>query len=471
MSRRDTLATVELVEDVDDVPDAPVRSRRRWWLLAIPVVAALLVAGVQLVADALESAADARVAALPGAVDPLGDHADVLWRADLGIGSLADGLVARDALHGVLVGRDGSLSYDALDLSTGERLWSAPLSGADPAQTDPTYPRATVCEPDAEPGAEPERVVCLVTDGAAPFTRDPRPATRSRVVVLDLADGHVLADRPAPYVSSFAVLPGLTATAVVEDRHIVVVAADPLTGKELWRYRHAEASDQEPAISAGGGVIVAFGTPGGPVVLSASGDLVPAEPGTTGWGTTQEGWFVTERSDPAGQLRRVVRPGEPPVEVVGRLLDRRVDDGSVPGLEVSTGGLTFGWDARTGKRLWEADVSVSPEDDGAVLIIDGTAFLCSDDAVVALDARTGETRWTAPRQQGDYVGELLTDGAHVLLVEAPQDGASTAFVTVLDRRDGELVRRLALPAGVTSVSAAGRHLVDTSRRGAVARIG
>ena len=335
MSRRDTLATVELVEDDDDVPDAPVRSRKRWWLLAVPVVAAVLVAGVQLVADALESAADARVAALPGAVDPLGDHATCsggpTWASARSPTGWSRATPCTACSSAGTARCPTTRSTCARASGCGPHRSAAPI----PAQTDPTYPRATVCEPDAEPGAEPERVVCLVTDGAAPFTRDPRPATRSRVVVLDLADGHVLADHPAPSVSSFAVLPGLTATAVVEDRHIVVVAADPLTGRELWRYRHAEASEQEPAISAGGGVIVVFGTPGGPVVLSASGDRVPTEPGTTGWGTTQEGWFVTERSDPAGQLRRVVRPGEPPVEVVGRLLDRRVDDGSVPGLEVS----------------------------------------------------------------------------------------------------------------------------------------
>jgi outer membrane protein assembly factor BamB len=191
----------------------------------------------------------------------------------------------------------------------------------------------------------------------------------------------------------------------------------------------------------------------------------------TSWGTTRDGWFVTERSDPGGRIQRVVRPGEPPVEVVGRLLDRRVDDGSVPGLEVSTGGLTFGWDARTGERLWQSEVSAPPEQEDVVLIIDGTVYLCSDDAVVALDARTGQTRWTAARQVGSYGGELLTDGAHIILVEAPTDGIGTGYLTILDRRDGTFVHRLALPDDARSPVAAGRHLVGTGPLGTVVGIG
>ncbi|KQY23029.1 hypothetical protein ASD16_10570 [Cellulomonas sp. Root485] len=477
MPRRDALTTVELVEadDADDAvaqePGTRTRSRKRWWLLAVPVAAAVLAAGVQLGSDALERAADARIAALPGAIDPVGDSVQALWRSEPGTGALAHGLVAHDALHAVLVGPDGAVSYDAVDLRSGDQLWSTTLRGPDPAQTDPLYPNASTCTPDAEPGAEPERVVCLVTDGPTPGAIEPRPGTESRIVVLDLADGHVLADRPGPPVASLAVLPGLAATAVVEDRHVVVVSADPLTGRELWRYRHPEPSEQEPWIGAGGGVVVVFGTPGGPIVLSASGDRVPTEPGTTGWGTTEEGWFVTERSDPGGRIQRVVRPGEPPVEVTGRLLDRTVDDGSVPGLEVSVGGITSGWDAGTGEQLWEADISVPPYQDEDVLIIDGMVFLTSDDAVVALDARTGETRWTAARQQGSYVGQLLTDGAHVILVEAPQDGFGTAYLTVLDRRDGAFVRRLALPDTVTYPVSAGRHLVGAGPLGTVVGLG
>ena len=74
-------------------------------------------------------------------------------------------------------------------------------------------------------------------------------------------------------------------------------------------------------------------------------------------------------------------------------------------------------------------------------------------------------RWTAARQQGSYGGELLTDGAHMLLVEAPLDGLRHRRTSlVLDRRDGTFVHRLALPATVASAVSAGRHLVGAGPR-------
>ena len=237
MPRRDALADVELVEADAPVaidPRTPRRSRNRWWLLAAPVVVVVLGLGVQQVHDGLLRAADARVAALPGAVDPVGN--EVLWQSDPELMALADGLVAHDALHAVIVHPDdGAVSYDAVDLATGDELWSTSLRGPDPAQTDLSTPNATTCASDAEPGTEPDRVVCLVTDGSAGAVSsqapEPRPATDSHIVVLDLADGRVLADNPAPAVTMLAVLPGLAATAVVDAQHLVVVATDPLTGE------------------------------------------------------------------------------------------------------------------------------------------------------------------------------------------------------------------------------------------------
>ena len=67
--------------------------------------------------------------------------------------------------------------------------------------------------------------------------------------------------------------------------------------------------------------------------------------------------------------------------------------------------------------------------------------------------------------------QLLTDGAHIILVEAPQDGYGTAYLTVLDRRDGAFVRRLALPDSVTYPVSAGRHLVGAGPLGTVVGLG
>lgn len=482
MSRRDTLVTVELVEADDPGPAlraARRNPRRRWWLLAVPVaVVAVVGAGVQLVRDDRLRAEDERVAALPGAVDPVGSQ--VLWRSEPAMAALADGLVAYDALHALIIGPDGTVSYDAVDLENGDELWSVPLLGPDPDHTSTIAPIATACATDAEPGTEPDRVVCLVTDRVLDLPGLPpvenARVSESRIVVLDLADGRVLADRPAPPVTTIAVLPGLVATAVVDDQHRVVVATDPLTGDELWRYREPdpvrEQTVRTTSVSARGGMVALLEDPDHPVVLSPTGDRVAVERDAHAWGATTKDWWVTEHANgPHGRFQRVVRPGEPPVEVVGWLLDRTVDDGSAPGLEVAAGDSASGWDRTTGERLWRADVTVVPAPGAGVLIIDGVVYLSAQDAVVALDAGTGETLWTAARQQGSYDGELLTDGAHVILVEAPTDGNGPTFLTVLARRDGAFVHRLRLPDTVAFPASAGRHLVGRDRLGTVVRIG
>ncbi|GEK22412.1 outer membrane protein assembly factor BamB family protein [Cellulomonas xylanilytica] len=476
MSRRDTLAQVELVEDDEPVPperDPARRPRNRRWLLAVPVVAALLV-GVQLVTDARDRAADARVAALPGAVDPLGEDLEVRWRADQAAAPSMFGPVRDQMLHGPVTGPDGAQTYDAVDLRTGELAWSTPLTGPDGRLVEPRTSPTTTCGPWGDPGTDPERVVCLVTDGyqrhSAEGLDESAAPTRSRLVVLDVTDGSVLADHPGPLATSVAVLPGLAATATLDDdQHLVVVANDPLTGEELWRYRGTDPAGgpMEANVtwtSGVGGMVVLSGLPGGPVMLSASGERVETGPDVRSWGTTSQGWFLTERPDPDGgaPVQRVYRPGAAPLEVLGRLLERRVDDGSVPGLEVSTGARTYGWDGRTGDQLWDADVVATPGWHDSVLVLDGTVYLSATGAVVALDARTGETRWTAPRLEGAYWGDLLTDGPHLLLVEMPQDAVGTGFVTALDRRTGTFVRRMKVPAGFPAVVAVGRSLVATN---------
>src|SRR5689334_7688075 len=104
MPRRDNLVQVELLEADEPVAQEPrrPRHRRRWWVLLVPVVVVLLGLGVQAVAHTRERSADARVAALPGAVDPVGESIDELWRSDATVQLTwgADG-VAHDALHGL----------------------------------------------------------------------------------------------------------------------------------------------------------------------------------------------------------------------------------------------------------------------------------------------------------------------------------------------------------------------------------
>src|SRR4051794_40038531 len=110
MPRRDALAAVELVEDDELDPREPAaptgRRRRRWWWLVAPAaVLAVAFAGQQAI-DARARAADARIAALPGAVAPVGDRLEVLWHTDPADASLAWGPSSLGAVHGVVTQAD-----------------------------------------------------------------------------------------------------------------------------------------------------------------------------------------------------------------------------------------------------------------------------------------------------------------------------------------------------------------------------
>src|SRR4051794_29773416 len=105
MRRHAVLAAVELVEDDEIQPAGPGTPRpgrrRRWWWLAVPLAVVLLAVAGQQVVDARERAADARIAALPGAIDPVGDSLDVVWQTDVRDAPLAWGPFVRGALHGL----------------------------------------------------------------------------------------------------------------------------------------------------------------------------------------------------------------------------------------------------------------------------------------------------------------------------------------------------------------------------------
>src|SRR6478752_3029673 len=232
MSRREVMQAVELVEhDVaaDEPPadEAPSRRRpsRRWLLVPAAVVVALV--GTQLVVAARERAAVAALAEVPGVVRPVDADLRVLWTPELGSqrSVLGSGIAVDGTLLGLDTAADGAQSLVAVDEQTGARTWATPLRDAHTIDrgTDGFSPVGGCL---AEPGTG--RAACLVTDGYLTY-RDTAivyvPDTSSRLVVVDLADGSILADRPAPSAVAVALLPGAAVTAVPQKDGAVVVTA------------------------------------------------------------------------------------------------------------------------------------------------------------------------------------------------------------------------------------------------------
>ena len=261
---------VEVVDDDQLVVAAdPPRTPglvRRWG--AVLLVVTLVLVGTQLVLAARDRAATARLAQLPGVLRPVEADVGALWRVDeadqevLTGGSEIAGLVV-----GVRTAADGTQSAVALDPRTGADRWTTPLSGADPVLAQRgSRASVTSCAPLPGAGAADTQqlAACLVTDavlsagGRGRLTLSRVPET-SRVVVVDAADGQVVADRSVPPAIAFAVLPGLVVVGSPgPDGHAEVTALDPLTGDVRWRHTSARPG-RDPAGDVSGFEVLAVG--------------------------------------------------------------------------------------------------------------------------------------------------------------------------------------------------------------------
>ena len=145
-----------------------------------------------------------------------------------------------------------------------------------------------------------------------------------------------------------------------------------------------------------------------------------------------------------------------------------VDDGSVPGLLLSTGTdlrseggdgsiVLHGRDIETGDDLWEVRLDV-PENDG-VVVARGRVFLSTFTGVVALDGRTGDVLWSVDEPVGEWFNGVMTDGRHLLVPVGTSDRASSTGIIAFDPASGQEVWRAPVPASVDQVVAFGRVLL------------
>ena len=157
-----------------------------------------------------ERAAVSALARVPGVVRPVDQHLQLQWRPEAGAESvLWSGINHDGALVGLRRASDESQAVVAVDERTGEQIWSTPLADAhEVARDDEAFGSIGGCVSD--PG-DAARAVCLVTDAVMAYREAENvlvPSELSRLVVVDLADGSVVADRQAPGAAAFAALPG-----------------------------------------------------------------------------------------------------------------------------------------------------------------------------------------------------------------------------------------------------------------------
>ncbi|WP_456823653.1 outer membrane protein assembly factor BamB family protein [Cellulomonas sp. P5_E12] len=484
MSASSAMQHVELDETVDapaDVADPPARRRGRWWG-AVGGAAAVLVTALvvtQTALDARERAAQERLAATPGVVRPVDADVGVLWRPDPAAQAvLLQGVDAGTAMVGLAVADDGSQAFVGLDQRTGEQRFSTPLVGPDEARARSLDRSAAgTCVP--VPGAEgaPAQAACLVSDGFVQYgdegVETRRPATTTRVVVLDTGDGHVVADEPAPGATALAALAGL---AVVSVPDAGITARDLLTGDVRWTYvPPAPGPDRRSfagstRLFAAGGV-VGVAVPGWTAaVLSSSGELLRAsQPGDADVVVDPvAGRLALLSSSGSGALRSTLtQRSRGDVELPGGLLPLTVDDGSVPGLVLTSDVSLRAWDADTGDARWKADVVASVN----ALVLGGRVYLSTQNGVVALDGRTGEVVWRGETTEGNVPGFLATDGEHLVVADQPVVGGPRSELVALALDDGHAAWRVPFPDGLRSSVAVGHLLLGWGDDGRLVVLG
>ncbi|KQR08247.1 PQQ-binding-like beta-propeller repeat protein [Cellulomonas sp. Leaf334] len=485
-ARAGAMQPVELDETGEPVPAPapPARRRGAWrWVVGVAVGVVAALAGTQVVLDARERATGERLAATPGVVRPVAADVDVLWEPDATRRAvIAQGIDVDGAVLGLAVATDGSQAFVALDQRTGRERFRTVLLGpdADRARSlDRTAAGTCVAVP-VDEGA-PDRAACLVSDGFVQYgdegVETRKPATTTRVVVLDTRDGHVVADTSAPGATSLAAVRGLAVVAVpARDAQTEVTGRDLLTGEVRWRFsppapgadRRAFA-DEVRLVAVDG--LVGVTVPGWTAtVLSSSGEVLrSSRPGDADHVVDPvAGRLVLLSTTGSGTLlSTLVERGRADVDVPGEVLPFTVDDGSVPELVLTSSGDVRGWDAATGEQRWRSDVVASSN---AALVLGGRVFVSTRAGVVALDGDTGDLLWRAATVAGTAPGFLVTDGRHVVTAEQPLTGGISELVAYgLD--DGRTVWRVPFPDSLRFSLSVGHLLLGRGTDGRVVVLG
>ena len=485
MARDGSTQQVELVDGPVD-PGVPVAGRtqllRRWWLVAGAALLVLVLAGVQWVVDTRADAAAARLAAVPGVLEPLGDELEVVRAlGEEETRSLLTSIPLPDQTWAsIRVGEDGSQAFVATDLRSGEAVWSTPLLGPNPGRA---AGRQKSSGGECQPGTDAHEpavtwAVCAITDGYSTFSvaggEEHVPATTSRVAVLDTGDGHLLADWPVEHDAVIGVLPGMVLVGLRRDEDIEIVAHDARTGAELWRHEDSPADNlARPTGSwsfSTAGEVAAYLDVDRLTVLSASGEVVRTDlqsvRGETLYTDLGTGLPALPRASTDGEAltesTTLLAPDADPARdrvLLGRVLQVTVDDGSVPGLVLSSRDRLYAWDLETGRPRWDRDLAAVASN---VLVVRGHVFVCGPTSVIALDGRSGEPVWESDAASCSYAG-VATDGQDLLVSSLTTGTTGPGGLTGFDFATGEVTRRFGFPEGIVQLGTLHGHLVGFSR--------
>lgn len=496
MAQRGEMAEVELLEhdDAVDPVDHVARARgalrdrvgsvvgwvgrHRVLALGTAVVTVLAVAVPAVIAARADRERIEALATQPGFVAPMADAPDVGWTIPPSPGSYGLTLPGRAWIRDdVLVvweqTGDFASSLRAIEVTTGDELWTAALSSvpdlgdlASRTTRDPT----TCSAPVTAPGQGV--VVCLMADSwqLAPSADGLQPdlveAAAVRLRVFAAATGETLLEQS---FGTDAALAAIGSDVVVvetpEAGPASLVRFDPATGTQRWRVDVPRPTGDVGLPSASVGVHddeIAVPWLGTTALFTADGDVAGALDVDNVW-RVREHRLTPETSAAAGMQLRDLDTGR--VMDLGNQQPLWIDsdDGSEPDLLIlQSAGRLSARSLTTGQLAWRVDWP--SEQTRNLVVVDGMLARQSETGLTALDVATGHELW---RRAAPAFGQsMVTDGRRLLVIELVV--GTGPVVAAYDVRDGRRVWQVPVPVTVQSLAVVDHRLFALGSGGVVA---
>ena len=460
-----------------DGPRATAAARaRRWWPVAVGVVAVLAV--TQATLTTRDRSHLSRIQARPGVARTTDASVTEKWRRDVpGSMELAQSATVVDGRWvGAAVAADGTQTIQAIDAKTGSTTWSTVLAGPEPAATDAQLPTPTcgLARPIGAASGSPT-LLCLVlggyaTPGGSASSTSPEPSS-ARIVVVDPATGAVTAERAAAPSSVLAVDAEVAYVAeVTADGFGLVTATDARTGEASWTFKTPQplqVTTGKPLhvrLSALDGRVL-VGSEQGAWLLSSDGSverkvaavagaaLVAPRAGVLAlqtWSGSSSPHLNVLASDSGSAAGPTIR---------GDVVTPTIDDGSAPGLIFTGGSHLTAWDAASGEERWSISVSSAVRN---VVLLDGRLYQSTEIGLRALDATSGALLWQKRLLMpvgSSHLPTVVSDGRAVFLLEM----ASTRRLVAFDPTDGSRMWASKLPEDTTDLAVVGGRIVALQR--------
>jgi len=448
---------------------------RRWWPVAVGVVAVLAVTQATLATR--DRSHLSHIQAMPGVARTTDASVTEKWRRDLpGSTELVQGAMVVDGMWvGAVVAGDGTRTIQAVDPATGATAWSTVLAGPEPAATGVPTPTCGLTGPTGTV-ADPPAVVCLVPSGyvtpdASTSSTSPEPSS-ARVVVVDPTTGAVAAERATAPSSALAVDAGVVYVAeVTPDGLGVLSATDPGTGAVRWTFTTPQALPTTPdrplhvRVSALDGHVLVGSEQGVAWLLSSDGTLereVTDVAGATLVSPRTGVLALQTWSGASSPVLRVLRGDDgssvgPAIR--GHVVTPTVDDRTAPGLVFTRGSQLTAWDAATGEERWSAPVSSTM---GNLALLDGRLYQSTPIGIRALDATSGALLWQKrilTLTGSSHLPTVVSDGRAVFMLEA----ASIRRLVAFDPTDGSRMWASLLPEDTVDLTVVGDRIVALQR--------